>query len=87
MIALTSARAGNFASVGGEIVGLRLEPVVTCFLTTAEQDWTLVRLGPLPDEPTEMDLTRQLLMRFTLEPRWVQHTAFYVDLAAPQAKK
>ncbi len=75
-----SAERGDLAAVGGEIVGHQLEGVITRFASLPPPASILVPLGVLPVEDIKQPLLPQMLMRFDVQPAWVQHEHFYADL-------
>lgn len=79
-VALATAERGDFAAVGGAIAEFYLEPLIVRLAALTDNVWTYVALGPLPSEPEEIDLVRHVLMRFRVEPAWVQHPCFFVEL-------
>lgn len=81
-----SAERGDLAAVGGEIVGHQLEGVITRFASLPTVASILVPLGVLPVEDIKQPLLPQMLMRFDLQPAWVQHQHFYVDLPKAAAE-
>lgn len=77
---LYSADRGDLAAVGGDLVGHHLEAVITRFASLPNAAHILVPLGVLPREDLDQDLLPQMLMRFDLQPTWVQHDHFFAEL-------
>jgi len=83
-VAIHSAERGDLAAMGGEIVGVHLEALITRFATLPAAASVLVPLGELPTEPGTA-LLAQMMMRFDLESSWAQHDQFFVDFSSPGA--
>jgi hypothetical protein len=85
MQSLLTAEGGDFVTVGGTIRGLHLESLITRFASLPTPAAVLLPLGVLPredtDEVEDYDLRSQMLMRFDLQPQWVQHDHFFAELA------
>jgi hypothetical protein len=79
-IALSAAEQGAFTAVGGDVTEVTIEPLLTRFVTISDRSRGLLRLEPLPSEIQTSDLRNAILARFDLNPRWVAHEAFVVDL-------
>jgi hypothetical protein len=54
--------------------------MITRFATLPASASILVPLGVLPVEDIKQQLLPQMLMRFDVKPKWVQHPHFYVEL-------
>ena len=80
MIAVESARRGDMVSVGGTITAIYLEPLVQRVATLPGPAWTLIRLGGLTTEPPEMLPIEQVILRSSVEPKWLRHRYFFVDV-------
>ena len=85
-VALDSAERGDLVAVGGDVVGNHLESVITRFAALPAAAHVLLPLGVLPSEDMTLMGLNQMLMRFDVQPRWVQHDHFFVELAAPAAE-
>jgi hypothetical protein len=92
MQAVLTAQRGDMATLGGDISGLYLEAVITRYAGMPTTDSakvasaaTMTVLGQLPVERGEAPGLSDVLMRFAMTPRWVQHDYFFVQLAPPVA--
>jgi hypothetical protein len=79
-IALHSARRGDFVRAGGQITSLSLTPLLAHSIGAHDGHLAHLPLGPLPEEPENLDLTSHVLVKATIAPDWVQHEAFFVRL-------
>lgn len=84
-ISVDSAERGAFAASGGTIAGVHLEALITRFASIKPVTSILVPLGELPVD-TGSNLLSQTVMRFELEPSWVQHEHFFVELTPSGAE-
>lgn len=85
-VALATARRGDLTSVGGKIGEAEMESVPTRFATMPEAGRSLIPLGPLPDETATRDMIREVLVRFVIEPEWLQGEHFFIELPATEQK-
>jgi len=85
--ALASARRGDLKAAGGAITGAHMEPLVARFAAIPPAAATLVPLGALPPELPSGDPLLQILMRFEIQPAWVQQEYFFVTIGTPPAAK
>lgn len=83
--AVQSADIGDFAAVGGTIKGLYLDGLVSRFAALPDNYSLLLPLGPMPRELPAAQLLNHLMIRSDLQPMWVHHRYFFVDLSAPAA--
>jgi hypothetical protein len=83
-IAVLSAERGDLAAVGGEIVGVHLEALITRFADLPPAASVLVPLGEVPTE-SGAALLPQMMMRFDLAPSWAQHDQFFVEFSSAGA--
>ena len=84
-IAVDSASRGTLAAAGGEIAGVYLEALITRFASLKPMASSLVPLGELPIDSRQR-LLQQTVMRFELEPTWVQHEHFFIELSTVAAE-
>jgi hypothetical protein len=84
-IALAAAEQGEFTAVGGDVTEVTIEPLLTRFAMLPERSRGLLRLEPLPSEIHTSDLRNAIMARFDLDPRWIAHETFIVDLLARPA--
>jgi hypothetical protein len=83
-MALETARLGDYEQIGGEISGMHLEGFVTRLAALPDAASSLFPLGYVPTETAPQSLHAPLslaVVRFDLKPAWVQHRAFFVQLA------
>jgi len=86
-LAVASARRGDVLEVGGRVSALMLESLITRQASLTPADWGMIRIGALPSiGETGLDLLKQVQVRFVLNPLWLRHEYFYVDLADAAAK-
>jgi hypothetical protein len=83
--ALASARRGDYARVGGAVKNFHLEGLIPRFATLRPEIQQLVPLGPLPDEAEPTAFVSHVLVRWDVEPDWVQHRYFFAELPRPEA--
>ncbi|MEZ6112633.1 MAG: hypothetical protein R3C99_16710 [Pirellulaceae bacterium] len=81
--AIHSAERGDFDAVGGEIVGAHLEGVITRFASLPTAAAWMLPLDRLPDEWPQQPSLNQVLMRFDVQPTWVQHRCFFQRIGPP----
>lgn len=80
MQASITADRGDMLAVGGEISGAYLETVVTRFGSLPPAAAILTSLGQLPTENVSNGSLIQALMRMDVNPQWVAHETFIVDI-------
>ena len=81
-LALSSARRGDVLEFGGRVSALMLESVLTRQASLTPGDWGMVRIGELPTLGSPgIELLKQVQVRFVVNPLWIRHKYFYVDLA------
>lgn len=85
-VAVNSAERGDYVSVGGQIAGTHLEAMITRFAKLPTAASILVPLGELATEGKIASMLPQVLLRFDLQPEWVQHRHFFVQLAPAGAE-
>ncbi len=78
--ALRSARRGDLVQVGGTIGGVYLEGHLTRFATLPEAAALLLPLGTSPDSYGQQDQLEQVVLRFDLQPTWLRHQYFVVEV-------
>jgi len=80
-ISLTQADRGDFVAVGGNTVTAHLEALITRFATLPPSASVLIPIDAIPIE-RRTSVISQMLMRFDIDPTWLQHAHFFVPLAA-----
>lgn len=82
--AIASAEAGDLAAAGGVIEDVYLEGLIPRFATLPAAASPMIPLGPLPQEgPDQRLLLSHVLIRLRVQPSWVQHQYFFVELPPP----
>jgi hypothetical protein len=79
-LAVVSAEQGSYPHVGGTMSEIYLEPLLTRMMLLSDKSVGLIPLGPLPMEPVLQDLRSHVIARIDLDPQWVGHECFVVDL-------
>lgn len=82
-MALETAKAGDFETVGGEISGLHIEGFVTRLAALPDAAVPLIPLGsvPLLTGPSMYGgLLSQAVVRCDVKPSWFHHRAFFVPV-------
>lgn len=79
-IALAAAEDETYRAVGGTVREVTLEPLLIRMATVSDRSRGLLRLQPLPKEVQTSDLHKALLGRLDIDPEWVAHETFVVDL-------
>ncbi|MCC9601092.1 hypothetical protein LOC67_11090 [Stieleria sp. JC731] len=74
--AFNSLLSNEFELVGGQVTKLTIEPSV-CVLGEGD---SLVQLDQLPLFKSDYDNARQLTWAYEIQPLWIQHQLFFVDL-------
>ncbi|MGE0605793.1 MAG: hypothetical protein AB7O62_01615 [Pirellulales bacterium] len=79
-LAIASARLGDFQAAGGEVTEIGLHAVVPRLTKLTDNAWGLIRLAPLwPIQPST-SMEKMCYLRCDLQPDWVQHRYFYLEL-------
>ncbi len=79
-VALDRGRRGDFELAGCTIERLKLEPLIYRFAELKESAQRIVPIGPLPSESLGNEPVRQVLLRLSVRPDWLQNEYFFVDL-------
>lgn len=79
-VALASAQRGDHASAGGLVKNFHVEGLIPRFAALRPEIQQLVPLGSLPVEAEPLAFIAHVLVRFDIEPAWVQNRYFFVDL-------
>jgi hypothetical protein len=84
--AVATAQRGDLVAAGGRIDSITMGSLLRRFAELSPLAWPLAASGSPPVEPTGSRPLRQVMFRFGMEPAWLQHEYFFVDLGgAPPA--
>ena len=80
-LALEKAQRNDARRIGGEIAGLAINALTAKFTRLGDDDWGLVRLGPLPDRQSTLSQAKKLvLVACDLTPAWIEHDYYFIEL-------
>jgi hypothetical protein len=84
-MAMDSARRGDYVAAGGALKNFYLEGLIPRFATLRPEIRQLVPLGPLPIEVEPLAFISHVLVRFDVQPAWIQHRYFFTSVPQPEA--
>ena len=80
-LALEKAQRNDARRIGGEIAGLEINALNAKFTRLGDDDWGLVRLGPLSDRQSILSQAKKLvLVACDITPAWIEHDYYFVEL-------
>jgi hypothetical protein len=80
--AVATAQRGDLVAAGGRIDSMTMEALLRRFAELSPLAWPVAANGSPPVEPVGSNPLRQVMFRCGIEPDWLQHEYFFVNVDA-----